>query len=99
MFIIEYMPDQYVMRTFHYYFHVIDQTMNYIESLGNGQFGLFEGESIQTLKNCFDVVLPQELSCIFLCNQSRNERSPERTPRLTQSPLVDLFCRQSKNDQ
>jgi len=34
------------MRTFHYSLHAIDQTMNDIESLGNGQLGLLEGESI-----------------------------------------------------
>jgi len=34
------------MRTFHYYLHVIDQAMNHIESLGNGQLGLLEGQSI-----------------------------------------------------
>ena len=58
------------MRTFHYCLHVIDQAMNHIESLGNGQPGLLEGQSIQSLKDGFDIVLPQQLSRIFLCNPS-----------------------------
>jgi len=39
------------MRTFHYCLHVVDQAINHIESLGNGQLGLLEGQPVQTLKN------------------------------------------------
>jgi len=45
-----YLHEQ-AMRTFHYHFHVVDQTINYIERLGNGHLRLLEGESIETLKN------------------------------------------------
>ena len=67
---LSYLPDLFsiehifmsrlsVMRTFHYYLHVVDQAINHIESLGNGQLGLLEGQSIQTLKNGVNAVLPQ----------------------------------------
>jgi len=45
------------MRTFHHDLHVIDQTIYYIERLGSSQLGLLEGESIEALKNRFDVFL------------------------------------------
>jgi len=47
------------MRTFHHHLHVIDQTIYYIERLGSSDPGLFKGESIETLKNRFDVFLSQ----------------------------------------
>ena len=36
---------------------------------------------------------------IFLQPVKINEQSPERMPRLTESSLVDLFCRQGKHFQ
>ena len=45
------------MRTFHHDFHVADQTVDYIERLGNSHLRLFEAKSIEALKNRFDICL------------------------------------------
>ena len=45
------------MRTFHHHLHVIDQTIYYVECLGSSDPGLLDGESIETLKNQFNVFL------------------------------------------
>jgi hypothetical protein len=39
------------VHTFHHDFHVVDQTVYYIERLGNSHLGLLEGKSIEALKN------------------------------------------------
>jgi len=39
------------MPTFHYHLHVKDQTIDEVKGLGNGHFGLLEGEPIYPLKN------------------------------------------------
>jgi len=79
------------MRTFHYRLHVVDQAINSIESLSNGQLGLLERQSIQTLKNCFNVLLPQKLSCIFLCNQSVMGGHQEGCHSLLNRPWLICF--------
>jgi hypothetical protein len=43
------------MRTFHDDFHVIDQTIDDVESLSNGLLGLLKGESIEPLEDRFNV--------------------------------------------
>jgi len=47
------------MRTFHDHLHVIDKTIDDVKSLSNGYLGLLEGESIQTLKDRFNVFFSQ----------------------------------------
>ena len=44
-------PYEQAVRTFHHHFHIIDQTIYYIECLGNSHPGLFKGESIEAAKN------------------------------------------------
>ena len=44
--------------------------MYHIERLGNGQLRFLKGESIQPLKNRFDVFLSQQFLCIFLFGES-----------------------------
>ena len=50
-------PCKMTMRTFHHDFHVVDQTVDYIERLGNSHLRLFEAKSIEALKNRFDICL------------------------------------------
>jgi hypothetical protein len=49
-------PFEEATRTFHYDLHVVDQAMDYVESLGNSHLGLLESESIQSLKDRLDVL-------------------------------------------
>jgi hypothetical protein len=43
-------------RTFHDDLHVVDQAMDYVQSLGNSYLGLLKSESIQSLKDQLDVL-------------------------------------------
>jgi len=45
------------MRTFHHNFHVIDQTVYYIEHLGNSHLRLLESESVEPMQNQFNIFL------------------------------------------
>jgi len=45
------------MRTFHHDLHVIDQTIDDIESLDNDHLGLLSRESIEPLEDRFDFIL------------------------------------------
>ena len=47
------------MCTFHYDLHIVDQTINNVKGLGNGQLGLLESESVQSLKGRFYVLFAQ----------------------------------------
>ena len=46
------------MRTFHYHLYVFDQPINNVKSLSGYFPGLLDGESVEPLKNCFDIVIP-----------------------------------------
>jgi hypothetical protein len=39
------------MHTFHHDFHIVDQTVYYIEHLGNSHLQLLKGKLIEALKN------------------------------------------------
>jgi hypothetical protein len=42
------------IRTFHHHLHAFDQTVDDVESLGNGCLRLLEGESIESLEDNID---------------------------------------------
>ena len=57
------------LRTFHNQLYIADKTMNDTQCLRNGHPRLVLGQSIQSLKNCFDLALPQQLLRKLLCGR------------------------------
>jgi len=54
------------LLTIHYHSHILDKTIDDLESLRYGDSSLVLCESIQSLKHLLDVVLPKKLLDKFL---------------------------------
>ena len=55
------------LLTVHYHPHILDKTVDYLECLRGGQFSFVLRESVQSLKNRLNILLPEQLLDKFLC--------------------------------
>jgi len=64
-----------VSRTFHDYPDITHKTMHDTQRLGNSHPGLILGQSVQSLENCLDLALSQQLFGEFLCRTYIEQRT------------------------
>ena len=84
-----------LLRTFHNHLYIAHETMNDTQGLCNSHPRLILGQSIQSLENCFDLALAQQLLRKLLCGTLSHGQCMRAVHLLNRPCLICLVARAS----
>ena len=84
-----------LLRTFHNYPYIAHETMDHTQCLRNSHPRLVLGQSIQSVENCLNLALPQQLLCKLFCDTLNQVRCIRAEHLLNRPCLICLVARAS----